>query len=489
MEISNFSQSSTNVMGLGPSPTTIDAGFDIVRNYAHKIEFNLKNVSVAFANTLRRSFSTLCPTVTFTKESITILENTTPLHNEFLIHRLELVPIYNIGAGGVLQLKTYYDKETHERRWEFLDPAVPKFLLNTNLPETVLIDNVSMNNTKNITTESFIVSSGDTIYPTEDYFRKDSHTGDSILINCIKSDLYSGNNIDNLSLEAYPVPGIGKMHTRNDPTGTVEYQFVIADDSKIDSVWEKKLIYLKKHRIMGGMEPYNDTELAQLKSSYDLLDKHRVFEADSNGHANHFNFKVESIGFLSADVIVYDAAKHLELCIDDIISSTKFKVVDATNNLYGLDRSGFKKFSVKKIDTVNQGATITLKNENHTLGNLIQSKIREKYLVDIHDTTDSAKYLKMATYRMDHPTIEEIEVMLVPKDSISTDIINAILNKYISEKYHSAGLMKIDNNNRVLYFAVYLFIQALEAIKLDIANFLQLYGDISSIEGPSYEMI
>ena len=127
MELSNFSQSSTNVMGIAPLPSSQDEGFDITSQYAHKIEFNLKNVSVAFANTLRRSFSTLCPTVTFTKESITILENTTPLHNEFLIHRLELVPIYNIGAGGELQLKTHYDKETtNERRWEILDPADPK---------------------------------------------------------------------------------------------------------------------------------------------------------------------------------------------------------------------------------------------------------------------------------------------------------------------------------------------------------------------------
>ena len=264
-----------------------------------------------------------------------------------------------------------------------------------------------MNNTKNITTDAFIISNGSTIYPTENFFRKDSHTGDSILINCIKSDLYSGSNIDNLSLEAYPVPGIGKNHTRNDPTGTVEYQYVIADDAKIREVWEQKLIYIKKNRIMGGMEPYSESELAQLKSSYDLLDKHRVFETDSNGHANHFNFKVESIGFLSADVIVYDAAKHLQLCVEDIINSVKFKIVDATHNLYGLDRSGLKKFSIENTTTVNKGVKITLKDENHTLGNLIQSKLREKFLINIHDESDSSKYLKLATYRMDHPTIEE----------------------------------------------------------------------------------
>ena len=139
MELSNFSQSSTNVMGIPPLPSSQDEGFDITSQYAHKIEFNLKNVSVAFANALRRSFSSLCPTVTFTSDSITILENTTPLHNEFLIHRLGLIPIYNLGSSGELQLKTHYDKTTNERRWEFVNPAVPKFLLNTNLPETVLI--------------------------------------------------------------------------------------------------------------------------------------------------------------------------------------------------------------------------------------------------------------------------------------------------------------------------------------------------------------
>ena len=66
-----------------------------------KTEFTLNNIPVYIANSLRRSFSSMIPTVTFddtyyddiNSRSIRIHKNTSALHNEFLSHRLSLVPI------------------------------------------------------------------------------------------------------------------------------------------------------------------------------------------------------------------------------------------------------------------------------------------------------------------------------------------------------------------------------------------------------------
>ena len=55
------------------------------------IRFRLKNVSVAYANTLRRIMIAEVPTMAI--EFVTIRENTTPLHDEYIAHRLGLIPL------------------------------------------------------------------------------------------------------------------------------------------------------------------------------------------------------------------------------------------------------------------------------------------------------------------------------------------------------------------------------------------------------------
>jgi len=492
MEITNFTQKSVGIIGETTPPTTSDEGFDVSDTYIHKVEFSIKNISVALANSLRRAFSTLCPTITLDHDNINIIENTTSLHNEFIIHRLELLPIDmdNALTKDIFKLKTYYKDDTHERLWEFSNSdEIPIFTINTNLPETILTDNISMNNIKNITTDSFIVRRGDLKYTGNDFFKKDVFTKQPILIDCLKSDLYSNTTKDNLHFTGVPVPGIGKHLARNDPTGTVEYQFKLDTSEKIDKAWEKKLQYLNKERELSGLTAYTEKEISQKKSTFDLLDKYRVYQTNQLGEANHFDFGIESIGFMSANRIVYDSVKHLELCVQDVINNVKFKVVNTDANLYGIDKSASDKLLYKKLTNINKGCSITIKDENHTLGNLIQDMIRKLYLIDRDNMSDTGKYLKIASYRMNHPTIEEIELLIVPIKTLSTDIIDSLVNKYIQETYSEDGKIKINNNNRILYFSIYLFIQALHAVKKDIVKFLEEFSSKSGITKASYEII
>lgn len=59
----------------------------------NQIRFRLKNVSTAYANTLRRIIIAEVPTMAI--EFVNIRENTSPLHDEFLSHRLGLIPLYS----------------------------------------------------------------------------------------------------------------------------------------------------------------------------------------------------------------------------------------------------------------------------------------------------------------------------------------------------------------------------------------------------------
>ncbi len=59
----------------------------------HSIRFTLKNVSISYANALRRVIISEVPTMAI--EFVNMKENTSSLHDEFIAHRLGLIPLYS----------------------------------------------------------------------------------------------------------------------------------------------------------------------------------------------------------------------------------------------------------------------------------------------------------------------------------------------------------------------------------------------------------
>ena len=498
MELHNFQQKIVSGSKLTNMPTSSEEGFDISDDYVHKVLFDMKNTDVAFANTIRRSLSTLCPSVAFNpdeKDSIIVISNTSSLHNEFLTHRLGLVPICSdsVVAQELLKLKTKYNPKSGIREWSFVNPdKIPKFIINTNEEGLVLTPNINMNNVVDVTTETFKVFDGEDALDSSLFFKNDAYTNDPIIINCLKSKLDEEGYIDNMHIECHPKISLGKYNTRNDPTGTVEYKFKTKSEDIIESIWRKKLIYMKKERQDNELIPYTDDEISVFKDSFMHLDKYRVFETDDSGNPNHFEFGIESIGFMSATRIVYDSIKHLQLCIEDLINSIHFKLLD---DVYFLEKFYSEKLSYADISTltINKGCIITINNENHTIGNLIQNKMRQLYLIDGNEgESKDQHFLKLANYRMDHPTIEEIEIMMSPKDDISPELMRQSLKKFIEDnpdKFNENTRFRLNKQNITEYFCIYLFIQTLHAIKIDINLFLEQFGKLSNIKKETYECL
>ena len=281
---------------------------------------------------------------------------------------------------------------------------------------------------------------------------------------------------------------MGKYHTRNDPTGTVEYSFKLEDADRIKEVWKYKLEFLKKERVDNGLEPYAPEEIEAMGRNFQLLDKERVYKTDSKQNANHFNFTVESIGCMSSNQIIYNSIKTLGLYIEDIIESVSFKKIKTSKSKseYKLDKGFSPKVSIYElsIENINRGCIIRLNDENHTLGGLLQSKLREAFLVGDGNIT---RYLKIANYKMNHPTIEEIDFVLCIRDDLSNELMDKLINKYIKDLEGGDAIINTNNTNRINYFCLILFIQIVKDAGDEVDELLTLFTEKTNIKKPLYE--
>jgi len=500
MLLIRFSQYSV-IDGEPTSIMTPDDGSVLTSPYVYLTKFELKNVSVAFANTIRRAFSTMCPTITFVdgleSNSMKVIQNSGALHNEFLTHRLSLIPINidNPIAKKHLKIITSYDPVKGVRDWNFANhDLVPIFDINITDHES-LVPNIHMSDIVDITTDNIkvLLDSEEISNATNKLFMKDPFTKDPILITSLKTKLEKSGDLETLHIRCHPVANVGKHHTRNDPTGTVEYSFKLEDEARIEEVWKYKLEFLKKERVDNGVGPYMDEEIETMRRNFQLLDKERVYKTNADGEANHFNYTVESIGCMSSNQIIYNSIKTLGLYLEDIIESISFKKMSASKSKseYKLNKDFSPKISIHElnIDNINKGCIIRLNDENHTLGGLLQSKLREAFLVGTDTETDSdiTKHLKIANYKMNHPTIEEIDFVLCTKDDLSNELMDKLINKYIQELEGADAVINTNNTNRINYFCLILFIETVKNAIEDVDNLLQLFSSKTNIKKPLYE--
>ena len=300
----------------------------------------------------------------------------------------------------------------------------------------------------NVKSSDFVVENDrGEILDTSAFFPVDVFTGDSILLNKLKQDLGDEDGGEEIKIDCVPQINMGRFSTKNDPTGTVTYEMIV-DETRVDTVFEQKKDYLNAERIKKGLPEFSADEISQLRTSFDLLDKDRVVQTDSSGNPNIFKFSVESIGFMNPDSIINCGLSMLIISLKDIQNSFTFddKTYDFSYN---------EKIEMSQLDStnVNTGWIIKVINENHTIGNLLSNVIRNIWCEE--GTYLDYPVLKMAAYKMHHPTIEEIEFVMVPKDISKTEKIDIINKLYSSPPYQGLnenhlGNMDNDEVDKVL---------------------------------------
>ena len=457
-----------------------------INNTHIKTSFELLNIPLALANSLRRGFSSLVPTVTFDDtwyeeeaiRSILINTNTSALHNEFLSHRLALIPL-NMTGNSNIQIKTIFRKDNGTRDFAFVNPElVPIFTLkikNDNLNK----DNRDKDGFLEVNSSHFNIEND----IASKYLLTDPYTRDPIIIDKLKSNVSNEDDGEELDIICRPRISMGKINARNDPTGTVTFQYKV-DESKVDSTFELKLQYLNNERVRKGLEVFTELEIKQLKRSFELLDKERVFYRNVSGDPNLFQMSVETNGFLNPDQIIIDTLDITTRVLRDILNSISIKSVG--NQLAIITNS---KVVISETTGNKLGTSIIVKHENHTIGNILAHYTRYNYA----NEEANSSILSYAGYRMNHPLIEEIECILTLKhieheglvDNIKEMLFNKIpiefediTNWDIIYKMSLASLREL--------LSVIIFIKSINLSIKDLAIIKSQFTQLTNVSKTSY---
>jgi DNA-directed RNA polymerase alpha subunit len=120
------------------------------------LEFELDNVAISMANAIRRVALSEIETYAIDEANIKLTENTTPLHNEYVSHRISLLPI-NQAIGGLENLKFYISKK-HTKDVPIDNDQNGIMEITTDNVQVYDTTNDSWINPKDIFTDTFLIT-------------------------------------------------------------------------------------------------------------------------------------------------------------------------------------------------------------------------------------------------------------------------------------------------------------------------------------------
>lgn len=474
--------------------------FTVTNQY--DIEFDLNNVKLSVVNSLRRAMLSEIPVYSFDdtwhdnpeERSIHILKNTSGIHNEFLSHRISLIPVCMHDSDLIEPIVTRFNTDTQER--EFYLPSsysekLGMFTLSKkndqstkekhlkNIDEEIDYLNqqkISISSRQDIedtSKDKFLsdiqtqiefldekkkdisikVTSQDIECNDKDIrslFNRNIYSNDFVLIDLLKTNYNDPEDGEEININMVLTVNNAKKKAQYSPTGTVSLSYNI-DNEKSEQAFAYKIEHMNQERESKKLEHLNDYEIDKLKNSYDLLDRDRCFISDSNNNPTSFHLRIESIGSLHSSQIFYDSVKLLETRLFDIVSCF-------TNDNYYISYS--KKISIE-MDNSLQNEFIYVHDENHTVGNLINS-----YLLDYVGPT---QLLEISGYKMPHPLERKIMFNLVLNEKRDNQLLD-IYKNYFKLTQNPPEQFDLQRNFKIL-----IFVNVICRIIKDLKNILEQF--------------
>lgn len=342
--------------------------------------FTLSPTHVAYANTLRRLILTGVESVAFrsdmtpqgTTTDVTIKENTTPMTNEMLAHRIGLLPIYI----------------TEPLKWDSEEADKYIFTLSVkgekDRPRDVFAGDFKIK--KRVPTEVEPVD-----IPTEEFFRPNPITRQT----CLIATLYPGDK-EKIELVAKATIGTGRENARFMPTSQCSYEYTRDPDPvRQEEMFERWLADAKK--ISAGSLEKDSDKYKSLEREFNNMEVARCYLQDAKGEPYSFDFTIESAGVLNTEYIVRRACEVGEAMFGRYINLDKSEVPSD--------------ITITPCESRIIGFDFLIRGHDHTLGNMLQT-----YLVENHIDGKGLTKITYAGYKVPHPLRDEMVLRIGVED-------------------------------------------------------------------------
>jgi DNA-directed RNA polymerase subunit L len=312
---------------------------------ARRLTFEFHDVDSAVANSLRRAVADV-PSAAFDQRDVKVVKNTGVLHNEFITHRVSLLPIY-LDADEIARF----------------DPSKYKFKL--------LVKNTDDENV-DVTTADFEILDERGLKYQPDFHRRvfpaDEITGDRPLITVLKPSPTDPQNGEMLQIECRATLGTASQHARWAVASLCTFSNVV-DPQRAEAAFEEMAKGKK------------GDERAAMRRQFDMLDIQRHFHINQFGEPDRFGFRVESECALSPEYIVFSSFVSLLDALWHVRASVERGTAEVEQSQVAL--GSFFMIKIKECD--------------HTIGNLVQ---RLAYNSFVRDSSSDIEYIG---YYQPHP--------------------------------------------------------------------------------------
>lgn len=334
------------------------------------LAFQLGPTNVAYANTLRRMVLVGVESVAFRSDmnekgdtsDVTILENTTPMTNEMLADRIGLIPVHAD--------PTTWNPEEYSFELKIQNES----------PDTLAVK----------ASDFEVRKRGDEVNPlvaNKEFFHPDPKTNDTALIALLKGKQPSQAG-QKIHLVAKASVGRGRQHVRFSPVSQCSYGYTIDPDEAKQRTEFEKWIQNSKNKKPADLKENKALEDILMRE-FQTMEVQRCYKRDPRtGEANSFDFVMETVGVQSIDTIVEKALQNIEAKLSKYTA---------------MDKQAPETVTIQPADARMKGYDFIFQNEDHTLGNLLQTYM---------DETMMDKDITYVGYKVPHPLRDEMVVRI-----------------------------------------------------------------------------
>ena len=352
----------------------------------NRLTFDIKGdiengLDKSIINSIRRTLISSIPTVAFRTDindsDIKIISNETALHNEFMLHRISLIPLYINPDEFKKQLLFYLKVESDDE-----NPVKTIYSSDFEIYKAKEDIELEKLNDNEIDIENYDLTKPLNAEEKKKIFRPFEFRGNDEY--CIITELRTINSSEvSQKLELYGSPSVsfGYENSKWCPVSCATYSFK-KDDRMFEQVLrEKKLI-----------NNVDDENSKSFETNLRMSESERYFHRDKNTEPYWYEFIIESVH--------YYESKDLFIRANQIIIDNLEKLKEDFSKLSSSDES-YMDIKLKK-DNVYE---LTIENTDDTIGNIIQSYISKNLVSD-----DSI--ISICGYKKTHPLENSIVIYL-----------------------------------------------------------------------------